>query len=84
MRMVALTLLGVFLVGCESKHSLLTKVEIKETTIPEAYFHINKIDLNRDIITDEDVSIFMLDLYRGYNECIINLEAIKEINNRKE
>ena len=32
----------------------------------------------------KDESLFMVDLYKVYNECRINLEAIKEINQKGE
>ena len=52
--------------------------------MPEAYFNLSEIDTNRSIIANKDVSLFMLDLYKAYNECKINLEAIKEINQKGE
>ena len=63
---------------------MITKVEYKTIHIPEAYFNLSKIDTNRSIITNRDVSLFMLDLYKAYNECKINLESIKEINQKGE
>ena len=63
---------------------MITKVEYKTIHIPEAYFNLSEIDTNRSIITNRDVSLFMLDLYKVYNECKINLESIKEINQKGE
>ncbi|WP_338438957.1 hypothetical protein CVIC9261_06125 [Campylobacter vicugnae] len=67
-RVLAFLLLGLFLVGCSSKE-IVTQVEIRYVTIPKPYFKLKQIDTNRSIITDVDVSEFMLELYRGYNEC---------------
>lgn len=72
-------LLGIFLAGCEST-KVVTKVETKVIRIPDAYFQVEPIDLNRTIDTSKDASLFMIDLYNSYKECIINLESIKEIN----
>ena len=63
---------------------MITKVEYKTIHIPEAYFNLSEIYTNRSIITNRDVSLFMLDLYKAYNECKINLESIKEINQKGE
>ena len=63
---------------------MITKVEYKTIHIPEAYFNLSEIDTNRSIITNRDVSLFMLDLYKAYNECKINLESIKEMNQKGE
>ena len=63
---------------------MITKVEYKTIHIPEAYFNLSEIDTNRSIITNRDVSLFMVDLYKAYNECKINLESIKEINQKGE
>lgn len=59
---------------------IITKVETRYIKIPEAYFYIKDIDINRSIISTTDVSRFMLDLYSGYEECRINLETIKKLN----
>lgn len=59
---------------------IITKVETRYIKIPEAYFYIKDIDINRSIISTTDVSKFMLDLYSGYEECRINLETIKKLN----
>ena len=74
----------IFLVGCSNKPEIITKVKIEYITIPENYFHLSQIDLNRSIITNKDASLFMLDLYEAYEECVINLEAIKELNKKGE
>lgn len=80
-RVLVFLLLGLFLVGCSNKE-IVTQVEIKYVTIPKPYFKLKQIDTNRSIITDVDVSEFMLDLYRGYNECRINLQAIEKLNDK--
>ena len=60
---------------------IVTKVETRYIKIPEAYFYMKDIDINRSIISTTDVSKFMLDLYGGYEECRINLNTIKRLNN---
>ena len=61
---------------------IVTKVETRYIKIPEAYFYMKDIDINRSIISTTDVSKFMLDLYGGYEECRINLETIKRLNDK--
>ena len=60
---------------------IITKVETRYIKIPESYFYMKEIDINRSIISTTDVSKFMLDLYSGYDECRINLNTIKRLNN---
>ena len=74
----------IFFIGCSSLPKVITKIEYKTIHIPEAYFNLSEIDTNRSIITNKDVSLFMLDLYKAYNECRINLESIIEINQKGE
>ena len=57
----------IFFTGCSSLPKMITKVEYKTIHIPEAYFNLSEIDTNRSIITNRDVSLFMLDLYKAYN-----------------
>lgn len=81
MKQIALlVLLMIFLIGCSSKPQVITKIETKLITIPNNYFLLTPIDTNRTIITNKDASLFMIDLYNGYTECLINLKAIKELN----
>lgn len=61
---------------------IVTKVETRYIKIPEAYFYMKDIDINRSIISTTDVSKFMLDLYSGYEECRINLQAIEKLNDK--
>lgn len=70
----------IFLVGCSNKPEIITKVKIERITIPDNYFHLSPIDLNRSIKTNKDASLFMLDLYGAYEECVIHLDSIKELN----
>ena len=63
----------IFFIGCSSLPKMITKVEYKTIHIPEAYFNLSEIDTKRSKITNRDVSLFMLDLYKAYNECKINL-----------
>lgn len=74
----------IFFTGCSTLPKMITKVEYKTIYIPEAYFNLAEIDTNRSIITNMDASLFMLDLYKAYDECRINLESIKEINQKGE
>lgn len=77
-KVLFMTLLILFYNGCSSKKP--SKIEVIKVTVPDVLLQVPIIDTNRTLKTDVDISLFMLDLYEGYQKCVINLEAIKRIN----
>lgn len=71
--------MSLFLNGCESKK----QTEIVKVKIPNYLLQVPYVDTNRSIKSDVDISLFMIDLYDGYKQCVINLESIKRINDDK-
>ena len=68
-----------FSTGCESK-----KVEIKPQVIdiPPYLLAIPQVDTEREIKTQTQTAIFLLDLYEAYSKCTLNLRSIKKLNDK--
>ncbi|WP_033916232.1 hypothetical protein [Campylobacter sputorum] len=56
------------------------QTQIIRLSIPPDLLIIPNVDTNRTIKTNADISLFMLDLFEGYEKCRVNLESIKRLN----
>lgn len=73
---ILLIVLTLFLTGCGTKEV----VKIEKVGIPNPLTEPIQIT-QREIKTNKDASIFMLDLYSGFDECNNRLGAIRELSN---
>lgn len=55
------------------------KTQIVKQKIPQVLLVVPTIE-PREIKTNKDASIFMLDIYNAYEKCVLQLEAIREVN----
>ena len=65
-----------FLQGCGGKK---TELQPPGIEIPSYFFAEPKIDINREIETQTQTAIFLLDLYEAYEKCTMNLRSIKKL-----
>lgn len=70
-------MLILFLTGCESKR---TEIKPQIIDIPPYLLAIPKVDTNREIKTQTQTAIFLLDIYEAYNKCVLNLKSIKKLS----
>ena len=69
-----LAILGLF-GGCASKEIVVQKCEI-----PKALLEVPKFSVNRELNTQKDYALLMLDIYESYAKCEANLKAIKKVS----
>lgn len=60
--------------GCERKTQIINKCEI-----PQSLLSIPMIDTEREIKTQSDTALFLLDIYEAYEKCSLNLQSIKRL-----
>ncbi|OCR88061.1 hypothetical protein [Campylobacter fetus] len=73
----------VLLSSCAQTNSVVvTKVEFKKLFIPDEYFILHDVNSSVSISNSKDISYFILNLYERYDECRLNLNEIKKINER--
>lgn len=67
--------MSVFLVGCSAKKEIIYKCEI-----PNALLEVPKFSIDRELNSQKDYAILMLDIYGAYEKCTMNLKSIKRIS----
>ena len=68
--MIALILL---LQGCERKTQIINKCEI-----PQSLLQVPQVEI-REIKTQSETALFLLDIYEAYEKCSLNLQSIKRL-----
>lgn len=63
--------------GCGQKAQIINKCEI-----PQSLLQVPQVEI-REIKTQSETALFMLDLYEAYEKCTINLKSIKRLQNGK-
>ena len=67
--------MSIFLVGCSAKKEIVYKCEI-----PNSLLEVPKFSVNRELNSQKDYAILMLDIYGAYEKCALNLQSIKRIS----
>lgn len=60
--------------GCEQKTKIIKK------SIPKTLFLAPSIEA-RNVQTQEQTALFMLDIFEAYEKCVINLQTIERLYN---
>lgn len=66
---------SVFLVGCSAKKEIINKCEI-----PNSLLEVPKFSTDRELNSQKDYAILLLDIYGAYEKCTMNLKSIKRIS----
>ena len=79
---ISMIALIIFLTGCNSKKEI-DYQKCYYTEIPSYLFELPKIN-KREVTTQTDTAIFMLDIFENYKKCISNLNSIKKIEYERQ
>lgn len=52
---------------------------VQKCEIPQSLLITPKIDTNRELKSQKDYAILMIDIWGGYQKCVANLESIEKI-----
>lgn len=78
---ISMIALIIFCTGCSKKEIENQNCHYKE--IPAYLLEAPKIN-KREVTTQTDTAIFMLDIFENYKKCVANLKSIKAIENERQ
>lgn len=58
--------------GCESKK------QVNKCEIPQSLLQVPQVEI-REIKTQSETALFLLDIYEAYEKCSLNLQSIKRL-----
>ena len=65
--------LALFIQGCENK------TPQNSVFVPSSLLVVPKIEVSKEPKTEQEIALFMLDIYEAYEKCAINLRSVKKI-----
>lgn len=65
--------LALFIQGCESK------TPQNSVVVPSSLLVAPKIEVSKEPKSEQEIALFMLDIYEAYEKCAINLRSVKKI-----
>ena len=64
--------MALWLQGCENKTP-------QNSVIPQSLLVAPTIAVDKEPKTEQEIALFMLDIYEAYEKCAINLRSVKKI-----
>lgn len=80
MRIALIAIISLCFIGCANKNEI--EYIKRDCSLPSNLLTTIKLDTKIDENNEKEIALFMLNLYEAYKRCYININAIKEINDK--
>lgn len=81
MKAILLSFLMIAFIGCGSKPSVVVKSQIERVKIPNELLILKPLEMPH-VFNNKDIITAYADLYEHYKQCELQINAIKELNEK--